>query len=136
MDDKKQFFYVLKNDDGSVGEFKPFEIGEIPTIPSISTCENACKTVSIEDLCTTINLCTEAIESLTVAIKPVVEAVCEICIETYAAIYKACTNNKRVVYLAIHAKKWRTRKKNRNRLIKYVMKRTDNFDKEDSDERN
>lgn len=51
----------------------------------------------------------------------------------------ACYENKRVIYLAMHAKKWRTRKKNRNRLAKYVLKqieRTGKIDKEDSDERN
>lgn len=60
-------------------------------------------------------------------------------IEIYGALYKSFTNNKKVVHLATHAKKYRTRKKNRNRLAKYVLKqieRTGKIDKEDSDERN
>lgn len=51
----------------------------------------------------------------------------------------ACNENKRVMYWAFHAKKQRTRKKNRNRLAKCVLKkieRAGKIDKKDSDERN
>lgn len=70
MDDKNKIFYAVKNDDGSCGEFKPFEIGKITTPPP-------CKTAVIENLCTTFNRCKEAAESMTVSIKPVIEAIYE-----------------------------------------------------------
>lgn len=131
MDDKNKIFYAVKNDDGSVGEFKPFEIGEIPTPPP-------CETANIEKLCVTFNLCKEAAESIAVAIKTVIEAMCEFCIDIYNALYKSFTNNKKVVHLAMHAKKRRTRKKNKNRIIKYVLnqiERAGKIDEKDSDER-
>lgn len=128
MDDKNKIFYAVKNDDGSVGEFKPFEIGEIPTPPP-------CETAVIENLNVTFTLCKEAAERLAVELKPFIEALHEI----YAVIFKEITNNKWVAYLAIHARKKRTRKKNRNRMIKYVLnqiERARKIDKKDSDEGN
>ena len=131
MDDKKQNFYAVKNDDGSVGEFKPFEIGEIPTPPP-------CETANIEELWATFNLCADAVKEVAVVIKCTVEAIYELCIDIYGAVYKSFTNNKKVVHLAMHAKKMRTRKKNKNRIIKYVLnqiERAGKIDEKDSDER-
>ena len=70
MDDKNKIFYAVENDDGRVGEFKPFEIGEIPTPPP-------CETANIEELCATFNLCADAVKEVAVVIKCTVEAIYE-----------------------------------------------------------
>lgn len=77
-------------------------------------------------------------KEVAVVIKCTVEAIYELCIDIYGAVYKSFTNNKKVVHLAMHAKKRRTRKKNKNRIIKYVLnqiERAGKIDEKDSEER-
>lgn len=54
-------------------------------------------------------------------IAPVVQMICNTVMELANEFMKA--KNKRVAHLALHGKKWRTRKKNRNRLIKNALRR-------------
>lgn len=54
-------------------------------------------------------------------IVPVVEKVSCVVMQSVNELRKAM--NRRVAHLAVHGKKWRTRKKNRNRLIKNALRR-------------
>ena len=59
----------------------------------------------------------EALDAVAEQIKVVVDAISG----WWDSILK-CFGNKRVVHLAFHAKKKRTRKKNRNRLLKEFLR--------------
>lgn len=61
----------------------------------------------------------EAIKQLAEFVAEVIRAVAEVIKEVWAAIINAYPN-KRVVHLAKHAKKERTRKRNINRIIKWI----------------
>lgn len=72
-------------------------------------------------------------------IKECVMAIKNLAVNLFGSIFKSVIGNGRVVYLALHAKKARTRKKNMNRIIKTALReieRTMKIDEKDSDEGN
>lgn len=131
----KQIFYAVKNDDGSCGEFKPFELGEIPSLAVNEQGEE--KTYNINDIDNALNVIAVAIESaFDRAYQELLKQYKQY--KRFTILYNMCCQNKRVANLALHAKKARTRKKNMNRIIKTVLKeneRTMKIDEKDSDKR-
>lgn len=108
MDEKNKIFYersILKEDYGIVREWKPFEVGEIPTPPH---CENHCETPPLFESHYEIN------KALLVGVKLIINA------KNYFA---QNPHGRRLAHLAIHSKKRRTRKKNTNRIKGDIIKR-------------
>lgn len=138
MDAKNKFFYALENDDGSVGEFKPFPaVEDIPIMTADVIDEE--KTYDWQAVADVLNEVSVAIEiRFDKAIKTLIQiSMCmsDVCKEIKIACYK----NKRATYLALHAKKERTRNKNYKRLEREIKKqmqrKADKVDKKNSDER-
>lgn len=73
----------------------------------------------------TIYVLRPAIETCTAAFKAVVDAINSAAPIYFNFVAKTLElyPNKRVVHLAKHAKKWRVRKKNLNRITKWIEKR-------------
>lgn len=138
MNDKNKIFYALPNDDGSVGEFKPFPaVKDIPIMTADVIDEE--KTYDWQAVADALNKVSVAIEiRFDKAIKTLIQiskCMGYVCKEIKIACYK----NKRATYLALHAKKERTRNKNYKRLEREIKKqmqrKADKIDTKDSYER-
>lgn len=138
MDDKNKFFYALENDDGSVGEFKPFPaVEDIPILAADVIDEE--KTYDLQAVVDALNVVSDAIEiGFDKAIKTLIQ-ISKCMGYVFKEIKIACYKNKRATYLALHAKKERTRNKNYKRLEREIKKqmqrKADKVDKKNSDER-
>ena len=71
----------------------------------------------------------DAVTAVVETMMPTIKTLCETINRLWDAILHTYPN-KRVVYLAFHGKKERTRKKNRARIVKWLQKQMDEDDQE------
>ena len=78
-----------------------------------------------EELQEIIDSIVEAIQTIADVIVQVVKKIADNLVKAFSGWWDSilkCCGNKRIVYLAYHAKKKRIRKKNRNRLLKEFLR--------------
>lgn len=90
----------------------------------------------IDEICKTYEGAINAFQEITKAVKDLTKTFCFLG-DIISFRMNNMAENKRVVHLAIYARKWRTRKKNRNRLHKILTRKgVYDFVEENSDARN